>query len=163
MATKVTSRKPAAAKAPTNANARWDAVALPSGFRAITSGDYGEDWDYESRPLLVGVVNGDVRDVEIGTGAKKRTSRVTTVLSADDNRGYTVWESASLKPFFDHVARGMQVAIAFHGYRDVGKPAPMKVFEGAFTEDDAASIGEDGVVPAPKKTPTTKTPARKAR
>lgn len=154
MATKQAAKK-SAAKQPTrmaDANAKWSKVALPSGFRAITSGDYGDEWDYEYQPLLQGVVTGDVREVEAGSGRNKRTSRVITVKSDDDGRSYTVWESASLKAFFDHVQRGMQVALAFHGYRDVGKPQPMKVFEGAFTEEDADAIGEEGDVPPPKTT-----------
>lgn len=158
MVTKTTVKKTAAK----TTNAKWDKVALPAGFRAITSGDYGDGWDYEANSLLIGSVKGDVREVEAGTGRNKRVSRVITVQSNEDNRVYTVWESASLKAFFDHVQRGMQVAIAFHGYRDVGKPQPMKVFEGAFTEEDAAAIGEEGTVPPPKKTlPTPK--AGKAR
>lgn len=153
-------KKTAAKKATTND--KFAKVALPSGFRAITSGDYGDEWEYEKNPLLVGVVSGDVREVEAGTGRNKRISRVVTVKSDDDGRNYTLWESASLKAFFDHVQRGMQVAIAFHGYRDVGKPQPMKVFEGAFTEEDAEAIGETGDVPPPKKS-VSKAKAGKAR
>ena len=153
MASKAPAKKAAAKTAAKDTNAKWNKVALPAGFRAITSGDYGEEWDYEEAPLLQGTVNGDVREVEAGTGRNKRVSRVITVKSDDDGHDYTVWESASLKAFFDHVQRGMQVAVAFHGYRDVGKASPMKVFEGALTEDDAAAIGEEGDVPPPKKTP----------
>lgn len=159
-------KKTAPAKRPTDKadrNSKWGKVALPAGFRAITTGDYGEEWDYEESPLLQGVVAGDVREVEAGTGNNKRVSRVIGVKSDDDGRIYTLWESASLKAFFDHVQRGMQVAVAFHGYRDVGKPQPMKVFEGAFTEDDAAAIGEEGEVPPPKKPAARKAPAKRAR
>lgn len=154
MATKKTvpaKRAPAKRARKTDANAKWGEVALPSGFRAITSGDYGEEWQYEDNPLLQGMVAGDVREVEAGTGRNKRVSRVIGIKSDEDGRIYTLWESAALKAFFDHVHRGMQVAVAFHGYRDVGKPQPMKVFEGAFTEADAAEIGEEGEVPPPKK------------
>jgi len=138
------------------ANARWDKVALPAGFRAITTGDYGAEWEYEENPLLHGVVQGDVREVEAGAGKNKRVSRVIGIKSDDDGRIYTLWESASLKAFFDHVQRNMLVAVAFHGYREVGKPQPMKVFEGAFTEEAAAAIAEDGEVPPPKKPVTRK-------
>ena len=40
-------------------------VQLPAGFRAITSGDYGEEWEYEKNPLLQGVVTGAVREVDM--------------------------------------------------------------------------------------------------
>lgn len=166
MATRKTSpAKKAPAKRPADkagSNAKWGKVALPSGFRAITSGDYGDEWEYEENPLLHGVVQGDVREVEAGTGRNKRVSRVIGIKSDEDGRVYTLWESASLKAFFDHVHRGMKVAIAFHGYRDVGKPQSMKVFEGAFTEDDAAAIGEEGEVPPPKKPTAPKSNKKRA-
>lgn len=159
MATRKTAAKTTPAKTPKNTKT-WAAVQLPAGFRAITTGDYGEEWDYEEQPLLAGVVEGDVREIEVGKGRDKRLSRVLGV-RAEDGRVYTVWESASLKAFFDHVQRGQTVCIAFHGYRDVGRPQPMKVFEGAFTEDDAALIGETNDIPAPKKGRAASASARK--
>lgn len=140
MATKKTApaKKPAAKKAPTFAK-----VQLPSGFRAITTGEYGEEWEYEKNPLLHGVVTGNVREVEAGSDRNKRINRVVSVKSSDDGRTYTVWESASLKAFFDGLRPGMEVAIAFHGYKDVGKPQPMKVFEGAYTEEDAEAAAAE--------------------
>lgn len=156
MATKKAA-KPAANKAKGVANnKKWDGVALPSGFRSITTGDYGDEWDYENDPALTGTVTSDVREVETGTGRNKRTSRVITVLDENDGRSYTLWESASLRGFFDLVQKGHRVSVAFHGYRDVGKPQPMKHFEGAISEEDMAELEEAAPVRRNAK-PKTKT------
>ena len=149
-----------AAKAPARPK-----VQLPAGFRAITSGAYGEQWDYENNPLLQGTVASEVREVETGKGKDKRTSRVVTIKSSDDGKSYTLWESASLRAFFDHLHVGQEVAVVFHGYKDVGRPQPMKEFEGAFTEEDADAIGADDEPlprrPAAKKAAAKKTTARR--
>ena len=135
-------------------------VQLPAGFRAITSGDYGEEWEYEKNPLLQGVVTGAVREVEAGSGRNKRINRVVTIKSSDDGRSYTVWGAASLKAFFDNLHGGQEVAFASHGYRDVGRPQPMKVFEGAYTDEDADEVDGGNGEPL-KKTPAKKTAAKR--
>ncbi len=133
------------------ANGAWAKVELPAGFKAISSGEFGDVWDFEQKPTLVGTVTGDVREVETGKGREKRVSRVITVKEDGTGKSYTVWESASLKGFFDHVQRRFHVALAFHGYRDVGRPQPMKVFEGAFSDEDAATLDLDDDTPPPTK------------
>lgn len=142
-----------------NRNAAWNNVQLPAGFRAITSGAYGEQWDYENNPLLQGTVASEVREVEMGKGRDKRTSRVVTIKSSDDGKSYTLWESASLKAFFDHLRVGQEVAVVFHGYKDVGRLQPMKDFEGAFTDEDADAIGAEDE-PLPRR-PAAKKAAKK--
>lgn len=137
-------------------------VELPTGFTAITSGVFGDVWEYEDHPVLVGRVSGDVRLITQKAkrkGEKDRESRVITVKSESDGKLYTVWESAALEEFFNHVARGMRVAITFHGYRDVGRPLPMKVFQGAFTDEDAQEFVQDENEDAPP--PAKKAKARK--
>lgn len=135
-------------------------VQLPAGFRAITSGEYGEEWEYEKNPLLQGTVVGNVREVEAGSGRNKRINRVVSVKSSDDGHTYTLWESASLKTFFDNLRPGMEVAIAFHGLKDVGKPQPMKMFEGGYTEEDAEALD---MPEEPVKKPAAKKAAGKRR
>lgn len=166
MATKKTPARPAAKKtAAKKTMARRPNVQLPAGFRAITTGAYGEQWDYENHPLLQGAVASEVREVETGKGKDKRTSRVVTIKSSDDGKSYTLWESASLRAFFDHLHVGQEVAVVFHGYKDVGRPQPMKEFEGAFTEEDADAIDVDDEPlprrPAAKKAAAKKTAARR--
>lgn len=166
MATKKTPARPAAKKAAANkTTTRRPNVQLPAGFRAITTGAYGEQWDHENHPLLQGTVASEVREVETGKGKDKRTSRVVTIKSSDDGKSYTLWESASLRAFFDHLHAGQEVAVVFHGYKDVGRPQPMKEFEGAFTEEDADAIGVDDEPlprrPAAKKAAAKKTAARR--
>jgi hypothetical protein len=128
------------AKGKTASNKKYDGVELPEGFRSITSGDYGDEWDYASDPVLVGSVTSDVREFETGKGKNKRVSRVITVLDENDGRAYTVWESASLRGFFDLVQRGQRVSVIFKGLREVGKPQPMKDFIGAISEDDMEEL-----------------------
>jgi hypothetical protein len=142
-------------------------VELPKGFTAIASGSFGDVWDYENHPVLVGKVTGDVRTITQKAkrkGEKDRETAVITVKSEADGKLYTVWESTALEEFFKHVARGMRVAITFHGLRDVGRPQPMKVFQGAFTDEDAAEFVDDendDTVSQP--TSRRKVPAKKAR
>lgn len=164
-AAKTTPAKKVTAASKNKAAPAWSKVQLPAGFRAITTGAYGEQWDYENNPLLQGTVASEVREVETGKGKDKRTSRVVTIKSSDDGKSYTLWESASLRAFFDHLHVGQEVAVVFHGYKDVGRPQPMKEFEGAFTEEDADAIDADGEPlprrPAAKKAATKKTTARR--
>jgi len=140
-------------------------VELPKGFTAIATGSFGDVWEYEKHPVLVGKVTGDVRTITQKAkrkGEKPRDTRVITVKSEADGRLYTVWESIALEEFFNHVQRGMRVALTFHGLRDVGRPQPMKVFQGAFTAEDAAEFVDDenDEAPAPAK---KRAPAKKAR
>ena len=150
----------------TKAKANYAKVELPKGFTAIASGSFGEVWDYENHPVLVGKVMGDVRTVTQKAkrkGEKDRESRVITVKSEADGKLYTVWESAALEEFFNHVQRGMRVAISFHGYRDVGRPQPMKVFQGAFTDEDAAEFVDDENDDSGSEAPRKRAPAKKAK
>jgi len=140
-------------------------VELPKGFTAIATSSFGDVWEYEKHPVLVGKVTGDVRSITQKAkrkGEKPRDTRVITVKSEADGRLYTVWESIALEEFFNHVQRGMRVALTFHGLRDVGRPQPMKVFQGAFTDEDAAEFVDDenDEAPPPAK---KRAPAKKAR
>lgn len=158
-AKKTAPKKTPAKKAPASNNA-WSSVQLPAGFRTIAAGEYGEEWDYEKNPLLQGTVVSDVREVEAGKGRDKRVQRVVSIKSDDDGRTYTLWDSASLKEFFNHLHRGQQIAVVFRGYKDVGRPQPMKVFEGAYTDEDAEALDES---PAPAPRAAKKAAAKKRR
>lgn len=139
-------------------------VELPAGFTAIASTQYGEVWEYEKHPVLVGKVMGDVRSVTqkaLRKGEKPRDTRVITVRSEADGKVYAVWESTALEEFFNHVMRGMRIAITFHGLRDVGRPQPMKVFQGAFTDEDAAEFVDDENDDTPPPAAKRKTAAKK--
>lgn len=128
---KKTARKSAAKGAATDKidNSRWAQVQVPEGYRVINSGEFGERWEFEDEPLIEGTVTGK-REVETGTGKNKRTAQVMSVQTAE-GKTYDVWESAALTGLFLEAEEGTQVAIAFQGYRDVGRPQPMKVFQGA--------------------------------
>lgn len=149
MATRKTAAKTAPAKKVVTAASKnkgasaWSKVQLPAGFRAITTGAYGEEWDYERNPLIQGTVVDAVREIEVGKGKDKRMQRVVTVKSDEDGKKYTVWDSASLRAFFDNLRVGLQVAVVFKGYKEVGRPMPMKEFEGAYTDEDADALGAE--------------------
>lgn len=113
------------------ANKKWAQVALPDGYTAISGGEFGDRWDFENDPSIEGTVDG-IRTIEVGTGKNKRESRVMTVQT--ENGPLDVWESASLVKFFDSCEDGSEVAIIFKGYRDVGRPQPMKDFVGAIKQ-----------------------------
>lgn len=152
MATKA--KKAPAKKANAGAvNKAWSHAALPEGYAPINNGEFGERWEFEKMPVLEGVVVGDAREVETGTGKNKRTSQVVTVRSAD-GKSYDVWSSASLRGFFERVEDGSEVALVFKGYRDVGRPQPMKVFE-------AGIVGDDDEEEAPRSRSRSKTKARR--
>ena len=163
-----TAKKSVRTPAKRGSNVSYAKVELPKGFTAIASGSFGEVWEYEKHPVLVGKVTGDVREVEQKAkrkGESNRTTRVITVKSEADGKLYTVWESTALEEFFNHVQRGMRVAITFHGLRDVGRPQPMKVFQGAFTDEDAAEFiddeNDDPPQPTARKAAAKKRAARK--
>lgn len=164
MATKVTrntkTTKPGkpARKTPVGKAASFARVQLPEGFTAITAGEFGDPWDYQSRPVIQGTVDGDVREIEV-PGDKRgttRTARAVTIETTDGDR-LDIWESASLKRWFDTIADGMTVAVIFQGERDVGRPSPMKVFTGSIADDEIADAK-----PAKSAKPAAKV-ARKTR
>lgn len=135
----MTAAKKPAAKTPAKPakqSNKWASVQLPDGYTAIVNGDYGQEWDFEEMPLLVGVVVGDIREVEAGKGRDKRMQRVIALKNEADGITYTVWDSASLRGWFDVIEDGSEVAVAFQGYRDVGKASLMKVFIGSIVEQE---------------------------
>jgi hypothetical protein len=121
---------------------KWKNIQLPEGFTPITAGEFGEPWDFEEQPLLVGSIVGELREMEVGKGRDKRMARVTTILNDEDGRAYNVWDSAALHAFFDALTDGLRVSVAFQGYRDTGKQSPMKVFMGAIATDEMESKKE---------------------
>lgn len=155
MATKVTrntkpARKAAKPARKTAAANKFAQVQLPEGFTAITAGEFGDPWDYESNPVITGTIDGDVREIEV-PGDKKGTTRIARAVTvATEDGRIDVWESASLKRWFDTIVDGNTVALAFQGYRDTGRPSPMKVFVGSIADDEV-----EGAKPA-------RAPAKKA-
>lgn len=154
-ARKTTSKTVPAKRVPTQATRgkanKWANIQVPEGFKPITAGEYGEPWDPETMPVLVGRVVGDIREVETGTKQKPRTSQVVSIMSEEDGRMYDVWESAALKGWFEQIADGMRVSVVFQGYRDVGKQSPMKVMIGSIAEEDLPDDDDAPARPAAKR------------
>lgn len=160
MATKVQrntkTAKPAAKKTRAVDSKKFAQVQLPEGFTAITAGEFGDPWDYESNPVIQGTIDGEVREIEV-PGDKRGTTRIARAVTvATDDGRIDVWESASLKRWFDTIVDGNTVAVAFQGYRDTGRPSPMKVFVGSIADDEVEATKPARKAPA-------KAPAKKTR
>ena len=108
-------------------------VKLPEGFKPVSA--FASQWDYTARPVLEGVVSGPIRHITVGKGRNAREAQIMTIAD-DDGELHDVWDSASLKTFFEAAQPGQRVAIAYQGEREVGQPQPMKVFVGGFLEGD---------------------------
>lgn len=156
MATKVQrntkTTKPAAKKTRAVDSKKFAQVQLPEGFTAITAGEFGDPWDYESNPIIQGTIDGEVREIEV-PGDKRGTTRIARAVTvATEDGRIDVWESASLKRWFDTIADGNTVALVFQGYRDTGRPSPMKVFVGSIADDEVESVKPAAKKAAAKKT-----------
>lgn len=145
MAAKKAAKRTKASKAKGNGMNKWSGVALPSGYQAIANQDRGVKWDFEAHPVLEGEVLG-IRTVDVGTGRNKRESQVMNIRTKQ-GEVFSVWESASLAEFFKAAEEGMECAVAFTGYQDIGRPQPMKMFsaglkEGTVRHAKKATVGK---------------------
>jgi hypothetical protein len=118
MAKKKATRKPATAN------------AVPSGYKQI-GGGYADSWNPEEMPVLEGKVTGEVKTVEMTIGRKK-TERRCLEFTTNDDLAVTIWESAALGHFFDHVQNegiGGQYFIRYDGLGKAKKGQnPPKLF-----------------------------------
>lgn len=139
---KTPAKKTAPARKPAASANKWANVQLPEGFVPIASGEFGDPWDFENDPVIVGTVDGDTRELVINEGKRTEYNTRAVTILRDDGSRTDVWESASLKGWFDAISPGVSVSLAFQGYRDVGKPSPMKVFVGAIAEGEAPDTAQ---------------------
>lgn len=139
MATRKTApakKTPSKTKATAN---KWANVQLPEGYTPISAGEYGDPWDFEAKPVLIGTIDGDIREVVVNEGKRTEYTTRAVTIAEEDGARTDVWESAALKGWFDRIEDGSSVSVVFQGYRDVGKPSPMKVFVGAIAQDEEAA------------------------
>lgn len=136
MATKKAAKRTKASNVKGNGTSRWSGVVLPSGYQAIANQDRGMKWDFETHPVLEGEVLG-IRTVGVGTGRNKRESQVMNIRTKQ-GEVFSLWESASLEEFFKTAEAGMECAVAFSGYQDIGRPQPMKMFSAGLKEGQHA-------------------------
>ena len=158
MATRKTASAPAKKAAPAKKTAadrrasvvdnEWAGVQLPAGFTVITNGEYGQEWDYERAPVLLGTIAGAVREIEVKRGKTLEMQKVVTVKGTVASKDgeiagdgvFTVWDSGALHEWFNQVQPGMSVAVVFKGYRDTGKGSPMKDFNGLIRDDEVPTL-----------------------
>lgn len=86
--------------------------------------EFGEDWDFEKNPILVGLY---VRRKE---GVGKNKSVVYTIEDRNTKKSYNVWGSTILDSKMELINPGMEVKIEFTGMGDSDKAVkPYKKFE----------------------------------
>lgn len=110
MTKKKANRKPATATA----------KQLPKGYTQI-GGGYADSWIPEDQPVLQGTVTGEVKEVEMTIGRKKTTRRCLEFTDAESQMVFTIWESAALGHFFDHVQEEGPGGEYFIRYDGLGK------------------------------------------
>lgn len=121
-ASKKTSKKTSKKSANATASASASAPAqqdIPDGFTQM-GGGYAPTWEVEKRAVLHGSVTGAVREVELTIGRKKQTRRCMEITSKEGER-FTVWESAALGDFFDHVTEAGEGGMYFLRFDGYGK------------------------------------------
>lgn len=94
-------------------------AAVPQGYQQI-GGGYADSWKPEDQPILQGAVTGDVKEIEMTIGRKKTTRRCLE-FTTDEGQAVTIWESAALGQFFDHVAKEGAGGEYFIRYDGLGK------------------------------------------
>lgn len=100
--------------------AKASAPQLPKGFTQI-GGGYADSWIPEDQPTLQGTVTGEVKEVEMTIGRKKTTRRCLEFFDNESQMSFTIWESAALGHFFDHVANEGPGGEYFIRYDGLGK------------------------------------------
>jgi hypothetical protein len=121
--TKKKASKKTSKPANATAAAKPSQADIPEGFQQM-GGGYAPTWEVEKQPTLHGIVTGGVRDVELTIGRKKQTRRCLEMTTKDGGERFTVWESAALGDFFDHIVEageGGEYFLRFDGY---GKKKP---------------------------------------
>lgn len=122
-------------------------IDAPAGFETIDD-SFGEDWDYETKPMIIGPVVGAIRSFVADRGKpSEHVWRACNIADEEDGVVYTIKESASLRAWFDKLEEGVRVYISFRGYQDVKKASPMKVYQaGIDSANPRRSVGS-GVSP----------------
>ena len=92
-------------------------ATLPEGFKQL-GGGYADTWKPEEQAVLIGIVTGEVKDIEMKRGRKTINTRVIEITEAETDKRLSVWESAALGGLFDHIATegiGDSVFIRYDG------------------------------------------------
>lgn len=115
-----------AAKTKTRANG---GVTLPGGYKVIGR---APNWDFEKHSVLEGT-RGETHEIKMDEGTKRERIQRNTVVTSAKLGAVTVWESATLRDFFDQTDDGDQVRLEYLGLgtaKKKGQNAP-KLFAAA--------------------------------
>lgn len=104
-------------------------VTLPGGYKVIGR---APNWDFEKHSVLEGV-RGETHEIKMDEGTKKERTQRNTVVTSGELGAVTVWESATLRDFFDQTEDGDTVRLEYLGLgtaKRKGQNAP-KLFAAA--------------------------------
>lgn len=103
-------------------------VKLPSGYTVIGR---APNWDFDKHAVLEGV-RGETHEVVMDEGTKNERKSRNCIVTNDEG-AFTLWESGTLRDFFDQTEDGDQIRVEFLGLgtaKKKGQNAP-KLFSTA--------------------------------
>jgi hypothetical protein len=90
---------------------------LPNGYKVIGR---APNWDPEKNPVLEGE-RGETQEVTFDKGTKKERTQRLCIVQDDTLGAVTLWESSTLRDFFDQTEKGDHIRVEFLGYGDAKK------------------------------------------
>jgi hypothetical protein len=113
------------AKAKAKAKSKGKVHTLPSGYKVIGR---APNWDPEKHPVLEGE-RGATQEVTFDKGTKKERTQRLTIVQDETLGAVTLWESSTLRDFFDQTNDGDNIRVEFLGFGDAKKGQnPPKLF-----------------------------------
>lgn len=107
----------AKAKAKAKSKSKAKTNSLPNGYKVIGR---APNWDPEKNPVLEGE-RGATQEVTFDKGTKKERTQRLTIVNDETLGNVTLWESSTLRDFFDQTKDGDEIRVEFLGYGDAKK------------------------------------------
>lgn len=108
------------------------AAEAPAGMkRADTDVDDFPAWDFTQGSLTGDVIK--VKLVELIRRGEPVDVRMAVIEEVGGNR-FTLWESANLGDFFDHLEAGISIVISQRGEAKLGGSRVMKLYDAFYSE-----------------------------
>jgi len=113
------------AKAKAKAKSVSKSNSLPNGYKVIGR---APAWDHEKHPVLCGE-RGPTQEVTFDKGTKKERTQRLCVVQDETLGAVTLWESSTLRDFFDQTEEGNDIRVEFLGMGPAKKGQnPPKLF-----------------------------------
>jgi hypothetical protein len=107
----------AKAKAKSKSKAKAKVHSLPNGYKVIGR---APNWDPDKNPVLSGE-RGATQEVTFDKGTKKERTQRLCIVQDETLGAVTLWESSTLRDFFDQTNDGDDIRVEFLGYGDAKK------------------------------------------